>query len=298
MQGEVVFSFFSFVCGTFLLSKELWEPKEELRVLSIVVKNCQKKSKGVFLLEVHYRVGFDSNTSFEITKVMFRPWRVVRFLIWAREHLKFQIQVFFAFFGLCTSVCAHTCSFCFRHEQAHSSFYSCLPHLSLSPCVLPRFLPFFLFAMVCLPYSVHCCHTRTQDGKIALDHAKECDRADCRAELVALLEWWERRCDVATWYQKKAIVSSPIPGMIVGSFLCPLSPPFFCALWLFTRLHLIEVHVICRYQLYVFFKMISFFLLPSFSCFQMKPTSNKKNEWKKKSERERKKRKRSSGAQR
>ena len=224
MQGEVVFSFFSFVCGTFLLSKELWEPKEELRVLSIVVKNCQKNSKGVFLLEVHYRVGFDSNTSFEITKIMFRPQSVVRFLIWAREHLKFQIQVFFAFFGLCTSVCAHTCSFCFRHEQAHSSFYSCLPHLSLSPCVLPRFLPFFLFAMVCLPYSVHCCHTRTQDGKIALDHAKECDRADCRAELVALLEWWERRCDVATWYQKKVIVSSPIPGMIVGSFSCPPSP--------------------------------------------------------------------------
>jgi len=84
-------------------------------------------------------------------------------------------------------------------------------HVSLtSPFLLVFSFVLFLyvfFAMVCLPYSVQCCHTRTQHGKTALDYAKECRRADRRAEVVALLEWWERRCDVATWYQGEASVS-------------------------------------------------------------------------------------------
>jgi len=165
-----VFFFSFFVCGTFLLSKELWEPKEELRVQSIVVKNCQKNSKGVFLLEVHYRVGFEIwdlslNHKGHVSAVKSRqifnlssgtPW------IW-------NPSFFCAFFGLCTSVCAHTCSLSFWHDQAHSSFYSCLPHffLSLSPCGLPRFVLFFSFrygvpASLCamLPYT----HTGWQNG--------------------------------------------------------------------------------------------------------------------------------------
>ena len=139
--------------------------------------------------------------------------------------LNLIFKFFFAFFGLCTSVCAHTCSFCFCHDQAYSSFYSCLPHLSLSPCVLLRFVPLCFFrygvpALFCamLPYI-------TQNGKTAVDHAKKCWWADRRAEVVALLKWWKGRCDVATWYQEEAVVSSPIFGMIVGSFSSPL-PPF------------------------------------------------------------------------
>ena len=280
MQGEVVFSFFFFVCGTFLLSKELWEPKEELRVQSIVVKNCQKNSKGVFLLEVHYRVGFEFwdlslNHKGHVSAVKSRqifnlssgtPW------IW-------NPSFFCAFFGLCTSVCAHTCSLSFWHDQAHSSFYSCLPHffLSLSPCGLPRFVLFFSFrygvpASLCamLPYT----QTGWQNG-LGL-RQRMWPGGSPRG--IGSSSWVMRKkmrcCHMVP--RRSKCLSSPIPGMIVGSFLCPLSPPFFCALWLFTRLPLNEVHVICRHYLYVFFKMIAFFLLPSFHAFRYSQLLTKK----------------------
>jgi len=167
---------------------------------------------------------------------------------WSELGNTLKLKFKFAFLGLCTSVCAHTCSLRFWHDHAHSSFYSCLPHLPPLFLCCPSFCSFMFFSLwcACLSLCIAAICARTQNGKTALDYAKECDRADRRAEVVALLEWWEGRCDVAAWYQGEAIVSSPISGMIVGSFLCPLSPPFFCALWLFTRLPLNKIHVICR----------------------------------------------------
>jgi len=87
---------------------------------------------------------------------MFRRWSVVGFLLWAREHLHFQILVF-ALLGLfATCASTSTCALLtpLTHSRVFAIYSTSLPLRSLPSCS-PLLLSFA--TMVCVPPSPSLC---------------------------------------------------------------------------------------------------------------------------------------------
>jgi len=194
-------------------------------------------------------------------------------------------------------VCAHTCSFCFWHDQAHSSFYSCLPRLSLSLNFLPRFLPLCSFrygvpALFCamLPYT----HTGWQNG-LGLRQRMWPGGSPRGIGSSSWVMRRKKRCYHMVQGRSCCFVSN---FRYDCWFLFVPSPSLFFALSPFAKSPLNEIYVIRRYM--SFSKWSLSFCCLHFHAFRWSQLLTEKNEWKKKkkSEREREERERSSGPQR